>query len=327
MAMGNLRTVTISGSYRKFYEELALAIEAFRDLGVTVLSPQSATILSSLDNFVSLQGDLVQGIDTIADRNIRTAMTLVENSHLKAIQRSDALWAIVPGGYCGVATAFEVGWALAHRVPVFYDAKYAAQVREPVLQMYAVPTKGIDYLVHHFESMPGVDPVVSRHFLRSLQSLPLSSRKEVPAHATVAVGSVIVDQSKFSRRKQERDILLVRTHKWGGRFSLVGDRLRPGEKLRAALVRTVSEQTGLEGIVRHDVCAFDELPDSGYYIPRAARVFVDKVVGVKTRKVVLDNRAQEHLWVPPRIALRDLDLEPNARHTIALYEQMLTRVA
>ncbi len=322
--MGDMHTITISGSYRKFPEELASAIEAFRDLGVTVLSPHSATILSSLNDFVSLQGDIVERIDGAGESNIRKAMTLVENSHLKSIQRSDALWAIVPEGYCGVATAFEIGWALAHSVPVFYDTKYAARVREPVLQMYAVPINGIEYLVHHFESMPRVDPAVARQFVHALRT-PIMNRETYKDD--VAVGSVIVDYSRKYRCGQERDILLVRTHKWGGKFSLVGDRLRPGEKLHAALVRTVSEQTKLEGVVRHDVCAFDELPDSGYYIPRAARIFVDKVVGVRSRRVVLDHRAQDHIWVPPSLALRDLDMEPNARQTVSLYEQMVHRVA
>ncbi len=53
----NLRAVAISGSYRKFPEQLAHDIEHFQDLGVNVLSPHSATIISSLDGFVLLQND------------------------------------------------------------------------------------------------------------------------------------------------------------------------------------------------------------------------------------------------------------------------------
>ena len=326
--MSDLHAVTISGSYRKFSDELALALEAFRDLGVTVLSPQSATILSSLDGFVSLQGDPIQRIDHFADSTLLDAMRVVENSHLKAIQRSDALWAIVPEGYCGAATAFEIGWALAHRVPVFYDAHYAPQMREPVLTMYAVPVQSIEHLFQQFESMPRVDPRVARHFLHYLPpySAPPAT-KETVASVNVAVGSVIADYSRRYGRGQQRKILLVKTHKWKGRFSLVGDRLRSGEKLHAALLRAVSEQTGLEGVVRHDVCAFDELPDGGYYVPRAARIFVDKVVAVPRKNVTLDHRAQESVWIPPRQALRELDIEPNARRTISQYAALLNGVA
>ena len=188
--MGNqgkgLRFITISGSYRKFIDEVGLALESFRNAGVTVLSPKSASILSSVDGFVSLRGDPIPRIDLVADDRFIEAMTLIENSHLHAIQQSDALWVVLPTNYCGAATALEVGWALAHRVPVFFDARYSQ--------------------------------------------------------------------------------------------------------------------------------------------PESNRIFIDHMVAVSSQQVRLDSRAQEYVWIPPTEALRELDIEPNARKTIETYIRLHCRV-
>ncbi len=314
-----LQNVTISGSYRKFPEEIASALDAFRDLGVNVLSPKSATIVSSIDGFVSLKDDLVQRINDLSESNIAKVIKLIENSHLQAIQQSDALWIVIPQGYCGIATAFEIGWALAHNVPVFYDEKHSRDIKEPIIRAYAHPTKGIEQLVHDFDSMPQVNPVVSRYFMRSL----LSKTTNNGFNADVAVGPVIVDHSKRYRSRQKREVLLVRTHKWNGRFSIVGGRLTRGERLTTAFSRVVAQQTGLDIVLGNDVCAFDEMPDSGFYKRGTSRVFVDKVVIATSRDVRLDERAQEYLWIPPDVALKELDIEPNARRTIKIYNQSL----
>lgn len=319
-----LQQVTISGSYRKFPDEVALALGAFQDVGVTVLSPKSATILASIDGFVSLEGDVVPRIDRLSENDITTAMKRIENSHLQAIQRSDALWVVIPTGYCGGATAFEIGWALAHNVPVFCDQASFGASKEPIIRAYASPTKGIEYLVNHFDAMPPVDPVVSKYFMKSLleSKMEVKSPAPSPFNAAVAVGPVLVD---FSDRQytlgQARDILLVRTHKWKDKFSIIGGRVKPGEKLAPAFSRVMAEQTGLQGVLGDDICVFDEIPDSGYVENGTSRIFVDKVVRTSSRLVELDARAQEYVWVPPEVALRELDIEPNARKTIELYEQ------
>lgn len=325
-----LSKVTISGSYRKFPEEVGQALEKFSDLGVKVLSPKSAIILSSVEGFVSLQGDPISRINQIAESNLTEAMRLVENGHLKEIQQSDALWLILQDGYCGLATAFEVGWALAHQVPVFYEEKYFSQVKEPILRSYSNPTASIEYLVANFSSYPKVDPVVAKYFLRSLISEQSQIEKitqpefQQKFNANIAVGPVIVDESeKKYKSGQARDILVVKTHKWGNRYSIVGGKIKSGEKLSQAFSRIVKEQTGLDGIVGDDICCFDELPDSGYFKQGSARIFIDKTFSVNKRAVHLDYRAQEYLWIPPAVALQELDLEPNAQKTIEHYNTNL----
>lgn len=43
----------------------------------------------------------------------------IEKHHLQAIEQSDFLWIHAPEGYIGVSTALEIGFAYAHRIPIF----------------------------------------------------------------------------------------------------------------------------------------------------------------------------------------------------------------
>ena len=287
--------VTISGSYRKFPEELDRSLEAFRDCGVEVLSPKSAHIISSLDDhFVILQGDDIIGADPVSE------MRTVENNHLRAIQSSDLLWLMLPG-YCGPATAFEVGWALAHDIPVFYSGQ---QVQEPIIKCYARPVQSIEHLVNTFDSAQCyVDPAVSRLFARKLFSHHY-------LNATIAVGGVVEDD--------KGNVLLVKTGTWGDQFTLVGGRITEGAGLINSLAWEVKHQLGLDGYVMKNICAFQELPNAGFYLPETNRIFIDYAVRVENADVSLGGRVQDYVCMPPRVALRDVPIEPNARKTLEM---------
>lgn len=315
-----IRCVTICGSFRKFPETLESALQEFKDYNIEVLSPRSAMILDDLDGFVTLRGDVVEGIDRLSSDYLPKAMRAIENSHLSAIRRSDAVWLIAPGGYIGLSTSFEIGWALAHCVPVFYDVRCRPRSIEPVM-LYASPISGIAELASSV-SLPRVDPVVAARFAQDL--FPTINRSvdgcdPQAYNATIACGPLIVDASPESKSKLDRDILLVKTHKWGGRYSIVGGKKHPSEALDQAFQRVVGEQTGLDAMLSRDICAFDELPGSGYFKDGGPRIFVDKIVEIPGRDVRLDHRAQSYIWMPPRSALQELDIEPNARKTLVKY--------
>lgn len=38
-----------------------------------------------------------------------------------------------------------------------------------------------------------------------------------------------------------------------------------------------------------------------------------------SRAVILNEEAENYVWLPPDMALRDLDIEPNARKTVEEY--------
>ena len=138
--------------------------------------------------------------------------------------------------------------------------------------------------------------------------------------SVVAVGGII--EYEPTRPNREKEVLLVKTHKWGGRYSVVGGKVRRHERLDDALVREVQEETGLKAGVGGLICAFDQIKNSGYYSSGIQHIFVDKVVRAGSRKVKLNDEAQDYIWMPAKIALRDLPIEPNARHTLELYTKM-----
>ena len=92
--------------------------------------------------------------------------------------------------------------------------------------------------------------------------------------------------------------------------------------LEKVLRREAKEENGLSGGVGAHVATFDQIKNSGYYLSGIQHIFVDKIVKVGSKKVELNEEAEGFLWLPAKIALRDLDIEPNARHTLELYAKM-----
>lgn len=99
--------VVLSGSYRKEFETLKSVYEEFQDLGCTILSPSSVSIVREEDGFVYMQGEETDTPEKIEDR------------HLEAIQRASFVWLHAPEGYVGPTAALEVGFANAAGVPVY----------------------------------------------------------------------------------------------------------------------------------------------------------------------------------------------------------------
>lgn len=98
--------VTISGSFKRDPEGLALVYADLVAAGCEILSPLSAIPVRAEDGFVFMEGD---ELDRIA----------IERRHLHSIEESNFLWLHAPKGYVGVSAAMEVGWAVAKGIPVF----------------------------------------------------------------------------------------------------------------------------------------------------------------------------------------------------------------
>lgn len=297
---------TISGSYRKFHEELEDAIQAFKDCNVEVLSPKSGKIVSHIDGFVALEGDLITRIDMIADNYLSEAMKTIENSHLRAIQSSDLLWLVIRDGYFGESTAFEIGWALSHNIPVYYSSKEYDNVKEPIIKCYATPVKSIEFLVNNFNPLtaPKVDPAVSRRLLYNL-----SGTTEKQDYEGVAVGGVITND--------KGEILVVKTGTWGEQYTLVGGRIKKRANLGDSLKAIVKEQIGVDCEIGKIICAFNELPDSGFYVPDSSRIFIDSVVRISD-EVKLNKRLDGYEFKSPKKILK-LAIEKNAWKTLITY--------
>tara|TARA_Y100000310_G_scaffold137447_1_gene136357 strand:+ start:48651 stop:49529 length:879 start_codon:yes stop_codon:yes gene_type:complete len=284
---------TISGSLQKYANRINNTILKFKSQGIEVLSPKSAEIVSEYTGFVTLKGDVIKYLDGLADAT--AAMRMIENSHLHAIQQSDFLY-IESAEYIGPSTAFEIGWALAHNVPTFY----AGQTTEPILRMYCNQVQNLTEICG-LSIMPKVDPQVSRSIFYKISK---------QLNSSIAVGAMIVNKDK--------EILLVQTHKWGDKLSIVGGRIQPNQNLESAIVQAITQQTKLSGNLGQIICTFQEIPNSGYYQPHTQRTFIDKIFYTPDLKVMLDHRAQDYSWVKPEAAL-DLEIESNAKKSVQDY--------
>ena len=97
---------TISGSFQKFLRKIKQVIDEFEKNEIEILSPKLSNVKSSENSFI-----------IFAHEN-RLPKDL-EINHLKAIEQSDFLYIVNPQGYIGNSCAMEIGFALAHDIPIF----------------------------------------------------------------------------------------------------------------------------------------------------------------------------------------------------------------
>ena len=97
---------TISGSFNKYLEKIKEILEEFEDNDIEILSPKLSHIKSNENKFIIFENE---------DNCPRE----LELKHLEAIQRSDFLYIVNPQGYIGNSCAMEIGFALAHNIPIF----------------------------------------------------------------------------------------------------------------------------------------------------------------------------------------------------------------
>jgi hypothetical protein len=104
-------TVAIIGSFRKHYDRVLAAIDAFVSAGLTVSSPTRSYTLDAKAEFVRFATDP----PGCADVEIQ----------LRALQRilsSDVVFVVAPDGYVGRTTCYEIGRVHERKIPIFYSS-------------------------------------------------------------------------------------------------------------------------------------------------------------------------------------------------------------
>jgi nucleoside triphosphatase len=288
-------------------KEIGEASELLTAAGVEVLAPTSSEIVSEQDGFVLMEGE--DGLDP----------RLVELRYLKHLRRlgpqGSSLF-VVPGGRIGLTASYELGLAQALGVrTIFTEAPDDHPVYLPGGSIYSVADLAKYIEVH--QELPAAYPV------RDIKGTPEEADEAYhlwehlsPVHSIVAVGALI----EYRPKDGPVEVLLVKTHKWGGRYSIIGGKVNRHELLQQALLREIMEETGLTVEVKRHLDTSDQIKDSGFYIP-VQQIFVDFVAEATTRDVKLNGEAQGHLWIPAAEALATLEIEPNAKHLLEIYVQ------
>jgi nucleoside triphosphatase len=116
------------------------------------------------------------------------------------------------------------------------------------------------------------------------------------------------------------DLLLLRSHKWPGKYVVPGGHVELGERLEATVQREAEEETGL--VIRDPTfLGFQEfIYDPAFWKPRHF-LFFDFACQADSTKVVLNDEAESFLWVEPRLALA-LALDTYTRVSILKYLEL-----
>ena len=107
-----MRTIAIIGSFKQHNEEIQDLCRALREAGITVTTPQGEDIVNAGHDFVrygtddpSLSDDAVQSLA------------------LHRILRADLVYAVLPSGYIGRTTCYEVGRVVQARRPIYFSQR------------------------------------------------------------------------------------------------------------------------------------------------------------------------------------------------------------
>jgi len=297
----------LHGSFRKHFTEIQYIRRLFEAAGITVLAPNASSVSDLKDGFVRLESD--------RDPDPRM-IELQYLHHLVRLGECGFSYFVDPEGYIGKSASYELGIAQVSNVRCFFSDPIKDHPAYLHKNSIWKPELLVEYILEKGElPPPQVSPDENKiHKLWEQFMVPGS---------VVAVGGVI--EYHGADAKKEKEILLVKTHKWGNRWSMIGGKVRRHERLREALAREIMEESGLRSEIHEHICTFDQIRNSGYYQTGVQHIFVDNVVKVGNKKVQLNEEAEDYLWVPARVALRDLDIEPNARRTVVMYADRFCR--
>ena len=113
------------------------------------------------------------------------------------------------------------------------------------------------------------------------------------------------------------ELLLLQSHKWPGMYVVPGGHVELGERIAEAAVREAKEETGLD-IYDLEFINFQEFIYDPAFWKQRHFIFFDYAAKTDSIDVVLNNEAQEYVWVELGEAL-NLNLDTYTRFSIDTY--------
>ena len=95
---------------------------------------------------------------------------------------------------------------------------------------------------------------------------------------------------------QENQLLIVKTHKWHGNYTIPGGHVEMGERLEDALKREIWEETGLK-LIKADYLCYQEFIYDECFWEKRHFIFFDFVCRVEPGIIKLNEEAQTYAWV------------------------------
>ena len=132
----------------------------------------------------------------------------------------------------------------------------------------------------------------------------------VQNYPEATVGALIVNG--------EDEMLLVRSYKWGAKYTVPGGHIELGERSEAAVKREIKEEVGLD-VEPVKLLLVQEAIYPADYIKHEHYIFLDYLCRTSSLGVKLDGKEiQEYVWTTPSDALQ-LDLESFTRNLVEAY--------
>ena len=101
---------------------------------------------------------------------------------------------------------------------------------------------------------------------------------------------------------QSNELLLVKSHKWPGKYVVPGGHVELGERLEDAAIREAKEETGLD-IYDLKFVNFQQFIYDPSFWKKRHYIFFDYFCRTDSLEVRLNDEAEEHVWVKPDAAL------------------------
>ena len=150
------------------------------------------------------------------------------------------------------------------------------------------------------DELNAAQPDVMVNDLRVLRQVMTETDFEPkPLFPLATVGALIFDA--------DGKVLMIRTHKWSNRWGIPGGKIERGETANQALHREIREETALEIDDVQFAMVQDSIDSDEFYTP-AHFVLLNYTVRRLSGDVVLNDEAEEFVWIEPERALSVLEL-------------------